>query len=126
MMEQGAVLIFPDENCELMPKRFYWSNGDDGENGTKYDKADLALQAINKFSIKSLRDLFRKQDKKSGNYLAKSVQVPPGFMVTLYEEKHWSGTSKQVMGKTSRKASYESLTPTTVYEKNNDEESEGN
>ena len=73
MMEQGAVLIFPDENCELMPKRFYWSNGDDGENGTKYDKADLALQAINKFSIKSLRDLFRKQDKKSGNYLAKSV-----------------------------------------------------
>ena len=57
MREQGAVLIFPDENCEYMPKRFYYNSEDDGENGTKYDKKDIALQAINRFGS-SFKGLF--------------------------------------------------------------------
>ena len=39
MAEKAAILIFPDKNCELMPKRFYWDPEDD--NGSQYNEADL-------------------------------------------------------------------------------------
>ena len=39
MAEKAAILIFPDVNCELMPKRFYWDPEDD--NGSQYNEADL-------------------------------------------------------------------------------------
>ena len=39
MAEKAAILVFPDLNCELMPKRFYWDPEDD--NGSQYNEADL-------------------------------------------------------------------------------------
>ena len=45
MKKKPAILIFPDVNCELMPKRFYWNPEDD--NGSQYNEADLKLQEFN-------------------------------------------------------------------------------
>ena len=44
--KHAAILIYEDENCETMPKRFYWNKED--KNGTAFNAEDLAMQAFNK------------------------------------------------------------------------------
>ena len=46
--KHAAILLYDDENCESMPKRFYWNKED--LNGTAYNADDLALQAFNRGS----------------------------------------------------------------------------
>ena len=67
--QRPALLIFPDDKCELMPMRFYWNPEED--NGTEYNEEDLILQDFN------------------GLTKTKAVQLPPGYAATLYQGKNW-------------------------------------
>ena len=82
--EKPAILIFPDANCELYPKRFYWSAEDD--NGSMFNKADLDLQDFS--------NLF-------GYH--KAIMVPPGLVATTYKGANWSGAQETHEGQMAKK-----------------------
>ena len=93
--EKPAILLFPDANCELYPKRFYWSPEDD--NGSMFNHDDLKLQ-----DFSGLADTH------------KAIMVPPGLIVTTYYAANWSGATTKYEGRKSRKPELDAIDPSKV------------
>ena len=93
--EKPAILLFPDANCELYPKRFYWSPEDD--NGSMFNHADLKLQ-----DFSGLADTH------------KAIMVPPGLIATTYYAANWSGATTKYEGRKSRKPELDAIDPSKV------------
>lgn len=68
-----AIMIFPDANCNVIPRRFYF-NPEDGDS-----------------SFYNMEDMLRQDLVPSWAGYSRAVMVPPGYDLTLYSKEAWRG-----------------------------------
>ena len=81
MKKMPAVMIFPDANCNVIPRRFYF-DPEDGES-----------------SFYNMEDMMRQDLIEPWAGYSRAVMVPPGFDLTLYGKEAWRGYHEVYNGK---------------------------
>ena len=79
--EMPAIMIFPDANCNVIPRRFYF-NPEDGDS-----------------SFYNMEDMLRQDLVPSWAGYSRAVMVPPGYDLTLYSKEAWRGYHEVYHGK---------------------------